>query len=404
MRTVKLVLIGPSGVGKTALRGKYITGRFFGAYRTTIGTDFITKSLPHPTNPEEKVTLQIWDTAGQERFSSLSSAFFRGADAALLIFDVNSPDTMESLIKWWDEFSANAPLDDDDMESFCCVVVGNKIDIGVNNRMEASGGRVTESEALQFLKRLVPLRSDIPGPNDGGNEDTPIVVQPPSEPEQPQVTSRPTHSIAIAPSQIKNWKYPFPHPRANNSSLYATVSSINSGISSYHTPSSSLFNSFESPVSSPLVSLSPPRYRRGSNETASSFSTDTVTPSLFARGNTETRTSGSLRAATTIPDDDDTDQTSISLPTSLGTSPAPPFHGPKLFFTSAKTGDGVAEVFEYIARRVAIMSDYQERTEASRLHMRESGASDWDMIQLQSSYNGKNRKQSSYNKWSCCAS
>ena len=39
---------------------QYITGRFFGRYRTTIGADFITKTLPHPNNPEESVTLQIW--------------------------------------------------------------------------------------------------------------------------------------------------------------------------------------------------------------------------------------------------------------------------------------------------------------------------------------------------------
>lgn len=76
MRTVKLVLIGSSGVGKTALCSKvkfnlapaeypadlmqYITGCFFGGYRATIGADFISQTLPHPTNPEDSVTLQIW--------------------------------------------------------------------------------------------------------------------------------------------------------------------------------------------------------------------------------------------------------------------------------------------------------------------------------------------------------
>ncbi|KIJ32065.1 hypothetical protein M422DRAFT_84301, partial [Sphaerobolus stellatus SS14] len=85
MRTIKLVIIGESAVGKTSLRSNYISGKFSTGYRATIGTDFITKTLPHHNNPEEFVTLQIWarrafDTAGQERFSSLSSAFFRGAD------------------------------------------------------------------------------------------------------------------------------------------------------------------------------------------------------------------------------------------------------------------------------------------------------------------------------------
>src|SRR6266567_6896685 len=77
MRTVKVVIIGNSGVGKTSLRGqvriinclfvrgsltamKYVSGQFSTAYRSTIGTDFITKTLPHHSKPDESVTLQIW--------------------------------------------------------------------------------------------------------------------------------------------------------------------------------------------------------------------------------------------------------------------------------------------------------------------------------------------------------
>ncbi|TFK64461.1 hypothetical protein BDN72DRAFT_742775, partial [Pluteus cervinus] len=129
MPTIKVVVIGASGVGKTSLRGQYISGRFSTGYRATIGADFISKSLPHPSKQGESVLLQIWDTAGQERFSSLSSAFFRGADAVILVFDVNTPETLESLTKWWAEFCQNAPLPEEDVEDFCCVVVGNKTDL-----------------------------------------------------------------------------------------------------------------------------------------------------------------------------------------------------------------------------------------------------------------------------------
>ncbi|KZP07467.1 ras-domain-containing protein, partial [Athelia psychrophila] len=119
--TIKLVIVGDSGCGKTSLRGQYIAGRFSTGYRATIGADFITKSLPNPLDPENRtgVVLQIWDTAGQERFSSLSSAFFRGAAShAILLWT-----------RWWNEFRERAPVREGEEEDFCCVVVGNKVDV-----------------------------------------------------------------------------------------------------------------------------------------------------------------------------------------------------------------------------------------------------------------------------------
>ncbi|KAJ6522913.1 P-loop containing nucleoside triphosphate hydrolase protein, partial [Mycena capillaripes] len=131
MPTFKVVVIGASGVGKTSLRGQYISARFSSSYRATIGADFITKTLPSPslTPGAEPITLQIWDTAGQERFSSLASAFFRGADAAILMYDVTSPATLHALKKWWNEFREKAPVADEDVRGFCVVVVGNKVDL-----------------------------------------------------------------------------------------------------------------------------------------------------------------------------------------------------------------------------------------------------------------------------------
>ncbi|KAJ6480440.1 P-loop containing nucleoside triphosphate hydrolase protein, partial [Mycena sanguinolenta] len=138
MPTFKVVVIGASGVGKTSLRGQYISARFSTSYRATIGADFITKTLPAPPSSSssgaaqaEPITLQIWDTAGQERFASLASAFFRGADAAILMYDVTAPETLHALRRWWDEFKAKAPVRDEDLSAgrgFVVVVVGNKID------------------------------------------------------------------------------------------------------------------------------------------------------------------------------------------------------------------------------------------------------------------------------------
>ncbi|KAJ3505898.1 hypothetical protein NLJ89_g7169 [Agrocybe chaxingu] len=208
MPTVKLVVIGSSGVGKTSLRGKYISGRFSNGYRATIGADFITKTLPHPTDPEQMVTLQIWDTAGQERFSSLSTAFFRGADAALLMFDVNAPETMEALTKWWADFRDKAPLADEDVPEYCCVVVGNKIDmVGSGRELQET---VSESEALEFLDELVPSSSELPlaasspSTSTGNGNGQPNADNDCDEPTSSQHTIKPpspsrSSSIAIIP-------------------------------------------------------------------------------------------------------------------------------------------------------------------------------------------------------------
>ena len=53
-----------------------------------LGADFITKEIR--MDDGKKVMLQIWDTAGQERFQSLGVAYYRGADACILVYDVNN--------------------------------------------------------------------------------------------------------------------------------------------------------------------------------------------------------------------------------------------------------------------------------------------------------------------------
>ena len=75
---------------------------------------------------------QLWDTAGQERFQSLGVAFYRGADCCVLVYDVNSSKSVETLDSWRDEFLIQASPHDP--ENFPFVVLGNKIDVEENKR------------------------------------------------------------------------------------------------------------------------------------------------------------------------------------------------------------------------------------------------------------------------------
>lgn len=74
----------------------------------------------------------MWDTAGQERFQSLGVAFYRGADCCVLVYDVNSSKSFETLDSWRDEFLIQASPHDP--ENFPFVVLGNKIDVEENKR------------------------------------------------------------------------------------------------------------------------------------------------------------------------------------------------------------------------------------------------------------------------------
>ena len=83
--TLKIVLVGDSGVGKSNIISKYTKNEFNYESKTTIGVEFATKVI---TLDSKTVKVQIWDTAGQERYRSMASAYYRGAMGALLVYDI----------------------------------------------------------------------------------------------------------------------------------------------------------------------------------------------------------------------------------------------------------------------------------------------------------------------------
>lgn len=246
---------------------QYISGRFATGYRATIGTDFITKTLPHysqaksatsavtdpsssssaPTPPTDPVTLQIWDTAGQERFSSLSAAFFRGADAVIMVFDVNKPETLQDLSRWWDEFRVKVPIADGEEHNFCAVVVGNKMDMAPMTR-RAGKEVVGPKAAVAFLSKTIP----VPGREDTADDQqdtTETTEQPASSVAAPPVKSssltatRPQLPISQPSTSSSATATPRAEASKSPATKFGTMTSTRTGISIYHTPSSSLFES-----------------------------------------------------------------------------------------------------------------------------------------------------------------
>jgi Ras-related protein Rab-7A len=100
------LLLTDDSVGKTSLMNRYSTGTFTGQYKATIGADCLSKEVicTDAYGQRHLVVLQIWDTAGQERFQSLGVAFYRGADACMLAYDVTDVTSLEHLLHWKIEF------------------------------------------------------------------------------------------------------------------------------------------------------------------------------------------------------------------------------------------------------------------------------------------------------------
>uniref|UniRef100_A0A8C9VJK7 Ras-related protein Rab-25 n=1 Tax=Scleropages formosus TaxID=113540 RepID=A0A8C9VJK7_SCLFO len=115
-----VVLIGESGVGKSNLLSRFTKNEFNHDSRTTIGVEFSTRTVQLGTLT---IKAQIWDTAGLERYRAITSAYYRGAVGALLVYDISKHLTYESVERWLKELYDHAD------PHIVVMLVGNKTDL-----------------------------------------------------------------------------------------------------------------------------------------------------------------------------------------------------------------------------------------------------------------------------------
>jgi len=116
----KVVLIGDSGVGKSNLLSRFTRNEFNLESKSTIGVEFATRSIQVDS---KTIKAQIWDTAGQERFRAITSAYYRGAVGALLVYDLAKHVTYENVNVWLKELRDHAD------NNIVVMLVGNKSDL-----------------------------------------------------------------------------------------------------------------------------------------------------------------------------------------------------------------------------------------------------------------------------------
>ena len=97
--SLKIVIIGDSGVGKTAILERYMHGNFIEGNNATFSVTFKSKEVPWD-DKGGTVKINLWDTAGQERYDALTKMYFKGADAALIVYDITDEISFEKARKW----------------------------------------------------------------------------------------------------------------------------------------------------------------------------------------------------------------------------------------------------------------------------------------------------------------
>ena len=141
----KLVIIGDSGVGKSCLLLRFADDTFTENYYSTIGVDFRFKCLEIG---DRKCKLQIWDTAGQERFKTVTSAYYRGADGIIIVFDQTDRESYNNVHNWIEDIARYST--DDPVK----IIFANKDDIS-NEKKTVDNTDITELEkkcGLEIIK------------------------------------------------------------------------------------------------------------------------------------------------------------------------------------------------------------------------------------------------------------
>jgi len=132
----KLVLLGDTSVGKSSIVIRFVKGQFSEFQESTIGAAFLTQTVPLN---DCTVKFEIWDTAGQERYRSLAPMYYRGAAAALVVYDITVHDSFTGAKTWIEELQRQGSAD------IVIGLAGNKCDL-------ESKREVPEAEARKYAQ------------------------------------------------------------------------------------------------------------------------------------------------------------------------------------------------------------------------------------------------------------
>ncbi|XP_060680017.1 ras-related protein Rab-10-like [Hemiscyllium ocellatum] len=141
----KVIMVGDSNVGKTAILKRLTEDNFHASFIPTIGIDFRVKTIK--INENNTIKLQIWDTAGQERFHALTTHYFQGSNGLMLVYDITNLKTFTNITYWikdTNEYAGN---------NVGRILIGNKCDMLAARQVSWDNGkRLAQENGMQFFE------------------------------------------------------------------------------------------------------------------------------------------------------------------------------------------------------------------------------------------------------------
>jgi len=154
LTSLKILIIGESGVGKSSLLLRFTDDQFDPEMAATIGVDFKVKVMNQQGN---RVKLAIWDTAGQERFRTLTPSYYRGAQGAILVYDVSSRESFVKIEDWLNELETYSTNHD-----LIKMLVGNKCDIeGERMVSREEGQKCARKYQMMFIEASAKTKEGV---------------------------------------------------------------------------------------------------------------------------------------------------------------------------------------------------------------------------------------------------
>ena len=129
---IKSIIIGNSGVGKTCFLLRYFDDIFTTEFVSTVGIDFKVKVM---SRDDKRINLQVWDTAGQERYRTITSAYYRGAQGFILMYDIADEQSFRAVQDWATQIETNGS------KTSPVILVGNKCDLEEERQVTYDQGK-----------------------------------------------------------------------------------------------------------------------------------------------------------------------------------------------------------------------------------------------------------------------